>query len=74
MFLPYVDPLQEGRTAVGEVPLVLSQDWFESALDIYLILAVLMSFKQLLLGLQALRIEMVPDGLRDPLGLDMLER
>lgn len=74
MLLPNVDPLQEGGTAVGEVPFVLPKDGFEGAFNIDLILAVLMPLQQLLLGLQTLRIEMVPDGLSDPFDLDMLER
>ena len=56
VFLPDVDPLQEGGAAVGEVALVLPQDGFEGALDINFVLAVLVSLQQLLLGLQALRI------------------
>lgn len=73
MLLPNINPFQKVGAAAGQVSFVLPKNWFEGAFDIDLILAVLMPFQQLLLGFQALRVEMVPDGLGDPLDLDMFK-
>jgi hypothetical protein len=74
MFLPNIDPFEEGGVAGCEIAFIGLYHWFEGAFGINFVLTIVMFFDEFFLRFDSIVIEMFPNGLYHFFSLDMLER